>query len=123
MGFFILPLHRNQKHKVMKKVLVLKQIAARTAIVLFFKDEDQLCDWWIRLPCPQEFDIIYEGNRSRSKHRYELTYSKFDGFGNLYTKYALCYSKREAVYLEEKIKEINSEYITKIKKNILIWLS
>ena len=68
MGFFILPLHRNQKHKVMKKVLVLKQIAARTAIVLFFKDEDQLCDWRIRLPCPQEVDIIYEGNRSRSKH-------------------------------------------------------
>lgn len=100
----------------MKKVLVLKHIAGRTAIILFFKNEDQVCDWWIRLPCPQEFDIIYYDDRKKSGHRYELTYSKFDETGHIYTKHVFCYSKEESVFLEEKIKEINPEYITTINK-------
>lgn len=104
-----------KKHKVMRKLLLLKHIEGRVAIVLYFKNEDQVRDWWINLPCPEEFILIYEGERKKSGHRFELTYSKFDEGGKLYTKYVICFSKKESIFLAKKIKEINPDYITKIK--------
>ena len=100
----------------MRKLLLLKHIEGRVAIVLYFKNEDQDRNWWIKLPCPEEFILIYEGERKKSGHRYELMYSKFDEGGKLYTKHVICFSKKESVFLAKKIKEINSDYITNIIK-------
>ena len=100
----------------MKKLLLLKHIGGQTAIALYFKNEDQVCNWWTNLPCPEEFILIYEGDRKRSGHRFGLTYSKFDESGKLCSKYIICFSKKEAVLLEKKIKEINPNYMTNIKK-------
>lgn len=98
----------------MKKLLLLKHIDGRAVIV--FKNEDQVCNWWMNLPYPEEFSLIYEGKRKKSGHRYELTYSIFDTSGKLYTKYVFCFSKKESVSLGKKIKEINPNYIIDIKK-------
>lgn len=115
--FFILPLRRNQKkHKVMRKLLLLKHSGGRTAIVLYFKNENQVRDWWTNLPCPEEFILVCEMEREKSGHRFDLTYSKLDEAGKLYTKHVICFSKRESIILEEKIKEINPNYKTNIKK-------
>lgn len=99
----------------MGKLLLLKHIEGRTAIVLYFKNENQVRDWWISLPCPEEFILVYEVERGKSGHRFDLIYSKLDEAGKLYTKHVICFSKRESIILEEKIKEINPNYITKIK--------
>lgn len=99
----------------MRKLLLLKHIEGRVAIVLYFKNEEQVYNWWINLPCPEEFILIYEGERARSGHRYELTYSKLDESEKLYTKHVICFSKKEAIFLAKKIKEINPEYTTNIK--------
>lgn len=98
----------------MKNLLLLKHIDGRAVIV--FKNEYQVSDWWMNLPYPEEFTLIYEGKRKKSGHRYELTYSIFDTAGMLYAKHVFCFSKKESVFLEKRIKEINPNYITEIRK-------
>ena len=83
---------------------------------MYFKNEDKAIEWWINYPCSEEWVIVHRGVRRKSGHRYELMYSKFDERGELYSKYIICFSKKEAVILARKIKEANSNYITNIKK-------
>lgn len=100
----------------MKKLLLLKHIESKVIMAMYFKDEDQAIAWWINFLASDEWEIIHEGERVRSGHRWELNYSKFDERGELYTKYIICFSKEEAVILEQKIKKENPTYITNIKK-------
>lgn len=100
----------------MKIILLLKHIEKKIVLVMYFKNENQAINWWSNFPCSEEWIIIYEGKRKRSGHRYELTYSKFDECGKLYSKYIICYSKKESLILKRKIKEANPNYILNIKK-------
>ena len=100
----------------MKKLLLLKHIESKLIIALYFKNEEQADNWWINFVASEEWEIIHEGERAKSGHRYELIYSKFDDLGELYSKYIICFSKNEAVILEQKIKKENPNYITNIKK-------
>lgn len=97
-------------------LLLLKNINGQTAIALNFKNSNQVIRFWVDLPCPEDFITVYEGERKKSGHRYGLTYSKFDESGKLYTKYIICFSKKESVFLAKKIKEINPNYTTQIEK-------
>lgn len=85
-------------------------------MAMYFKNEKQAYNWWVGFLASEEWEIIHEGERKKSGHRYELTYSKFDEQGELYAKYIICFSKKEAVILEQKIKKENPKYITNIKK-------
>lgn len=100
----------------MEKLLVLKDIYKQTAITLNFRNSNQVTKWWIDQPCPEIFITVHEGERKKNGHRFGLTYSKFDETGRLYSKYFICFSKKEAIFLAEKIKEINPNYTTQIKK-------
>ena len=116
MGFIVLPLQRNQKNRIMKIVVLVKHIEKKIILTMYFKNEDQIIEWWSHFPCSEEWEIIYEGKREKSGHRYELTYSKFDECGKLYSKYIICHSKKESLTLKRKINEANSSYIITIKK-------
>ena len=83
---------------------------------MYFKNKDKAIKWWINYPRSEEWVIVHEGVRKTSGHRYELMYNKFDDQGKLYSKYVICFSKKEAVILAGKIKEANPNYITNIKK-------
>lgn len=100
----------------MKKLLLLKHIESKVIMAMYFKNEDQAIEWWINFLASDEWEIIHEGERAKSGHRWELNYSKFDERGELYTKYVICFSKKEAVILEQKIKKENPNYITELKK-------
>ena len=100
----------------MKKLLLLKHIETKIIIAMYFKNEEEALNWWCGFIASGEWEIIHEGKRGKSQHRWELNYSKFDEQGELYTKYVICFSKREAVILEQKIKKENPDYITDIKK-------
>lgn len=100
----------------METLLLLKHIEKKIALAMYFKNKDQALKWWTTFPCSNEWEIICERERGKSGHRYELMYSKFDEQGRLYTKYIICYSKKESVLLARKIKEVNSTYITNTKK-------
>ena len=100
----------------MKKLLLLKHIEKKIIMAMYFKNEEQACNWWFNLPASEEWEIIHEGERKRSGHRYELICSKFDEQGELYSKYVICFSKKEAIILEQKIRKEIPNYITNIKK-------
>lgn len=100
----------------MKTILLLKHIEEKIVLTMYFKNENEATNWWTHFIFSEEWIIIYWGGRERSGHRYEITYSKFDERGELYSRYVICYSKKESLVLERKIKEANSNYITTIKK-------
>lgn len=100
----------------MKKLLLLKHIEMKIITVMYFKNEEQADNWGSNFLAAGQWEIIHEGERIKSGHRYELIYSKFDEQGELYSKYIICFSKKEAVILEQKIKKENPNYITNIKK-------
>lgn len=86
---------------------------------MYFKEEFQAIHWWINSPSSDEWEIIislHESERKECGHRYELMYSKFNEQGKMYSKYIICFSKKEAVLLARKIKEANSNYTTIIKR-------
>lgn len=100
----------------MKSIVLLKHIEKRIILTMYFKNEDQMIMWWQHFPASEEWEIIYTDERKRSGHRYELTYSKFDEQGKMYSKYIICYSKKESLILKKKINAVNSNYIITIKK-------
>ena len=100
----------------MRTIVLLKHIEKKIITAMYFKNEDKAIDWWCKFPSSEEWVIIYEGERKRSGHRYELQYSKFDEYGKLYSKYIICYSKKESLLLKRKINEANSNYIITIKE-------
>ena len=100
----------------MKKILLLKHIEKKIIMAMCFKNEEQADNWWANFPASEEWEIIHEGEREKSGHRYKLIYSKFDEQGILYSKQIICFSKKEVVILEQKIREENPDYIINIRK-------
>ena len=96
--------------------MLLKHLEKKIIIQRYFKNKNEAIHWWARFPTSDEWEIIYIEERNPRGHRYELVYAKFDEQSNLYSKYIICFSKKEALYLENKIKEVNQQYIIQIKK-------
>lgn len=94
--------------------MLLKDLRKETILQGYFKSKYEAVQSWAHLP--GAWEILYLEERNPSGHRYELEYSKLDVLGNLYSKYIICYSKKEALYLENKIKEASQQYNTQIKK-------
>lgn len=100
----------------MNTLMVLKHFEKRIVTAQYFKSEDEAIHWWARLPISDEWEIIYIKEREPSGHRYSLTYTKYDDQGILYSKYIICFSKEEALFLKDRIKKANSNHIIQIKK-------
>lgn len=100
----------------MNTLMLLKNYEKRIVVPQYFKSEDEAIHWWLRLPMFNGWEIIYLKEREPNGHRYELTYAKYDEKGVLYSKYIICFSKKEALYLKNKIERINQHYIIQIKK-------
>lgn len=100
----------------MNTLMLLKHIETRTVIAQYFNSENEAIWTWCRLPSSDEWEVIYLEERKPSGHRYELTYTKYDEKGILYPKYIICFSKKEALYLKNKIEKINPNYIIQLKK-------
>lgn len=100
----------------MKRIVILEHLEKKIILVQYLKNEEQACRWWSELPCAYEWNIIYEKQRENTGHRYELEYAKYDEYGELYSNYILCYSKKESLLLKKKINEVNPSYMITIKK-------
>lgn len=100
----------------MNTLMLLKHLEKRIVVAQYFKSEDKAIHWWSRLPISDEWEIIYLEEREPSGHRYTIKYTKFDEIGIRYSKYIICFSKKEALHLKNKIENIDSNYIIQIKK-------
>ena len=101
---------------VMKTLLLLLNKGTKTILHFYFKSEDEALNWWNNFRSAEEWKILYLKDRGRSSHRYEIECAKFDVCGEIYSKYIICYSKKEALHLKQIIRERNSQYLFYIKK-------
>lgn len=100
----------------MNTLMLIKHIETRIVVAQYFNSEDEAIQTWSGLPLSEDWEVIYLKERNRTGHRYQLTCTKQGQQGNLYSKDIICFSKKEALYLKNKIKRTNQDYITQIKK-------
>lgn len=100
----------------MNTLMLIRHIEKGILLTQYFTSEEKAIQRWRNLPISSECDILYLKERKQTGHRYELTYAKYDEQGVLYSKYIICYSKKEALFLKHKIENINQHYIVNIKK-------
>lgn len=100
----------------MNTLMLIKHIETRIVVAQYFNSEDEAIRAWRNIPISDEWEIIYLKERKPSGHRYELKYTKRGEQGNLYSNYIICFSKKEALYLKNKIERTNQHYIIQIKK-------
>ena len=100
----------------MKTLLLLLNQDTKTILHFYFKNEDEAINWWNNFKAAKEWEILYLKNREKNGHRYEIECAKFDQRGEIYSKYIICYSKKEALSLKQIIREKNSQYLFYIKK-------
>ena len=100
----------------MNTLMILKHIEKKIIIAQRFNNKDEAIQWWKRLPISEECEIIYLKERKTSGHRYELLCAKYEGSDVICSKYIICFSKEEALYLKDIIEKINGNYVTQIKK-------
>lgn len=100
----------------MNTLMLIKHIEKKMVIAKYFNNEDEAIMWWSNLPISEECEILYLKERPQNGHRYELTYAKYNELGMLYSKYIICFSKKEALHLKNKIEKIDQHYIIQIKK-------
>ena len=96
--------------------MLLKHLEKRIVTPYYFKNKDEAIYWWARLPTSDEWEIIYLKERIPSGHRYEINYAKYDERGILYSRYIICFSKKEVLYLKNKIEGVNQNYIIQTKR-------
>lgn len=96
--------------------MLIKHIEKKIVMSRYFKSKNEAIHWWARFPTSDEWEIIYLEERNPNGHRYELVCAKYDELGTLYSKYIICFSKKEALYLKNKIEKVNQHYIIHIKK-------
>ena len=100
----------------MNTLMLLKNIELRIVAAQYFKSEDEAIQTWGSMPFTEDWEIIYLKERKSSGHRYKLTCTKRGKKGNLYSKDIICFSKKEALYLKNKIERVNQDYIIQTKQ-------
>lgn len=99
----------------MNTIMLIKHIELKAVAVLYFRSEERAIRTWSDL-FREEWEVIYLNERKPTGHRYQLTCTKESEPGNLYSREIICFSKKEALYLKNKLERINQHYIIQIKK-------
>ena len=100
----------------MRTITIIRHFEKKIILAHYSKNENEAINWFSDSPLKSEWTILHMDTRKKSGHRYELEAAKFDECGELYSKYIICFSKKEALYLKELIRKINPEYLFTIKK-------
>lgn len=100
----------------MNTIMLLKHNELRIVVAQYFKGEEEAIFAWDKMILKRDWEVIYLKERKPSGHRYQLTCTKRTEQGKLYSRDIICFSKKEALYLKNKIERINQTYITHIKK-------
>lgn len=101
----------------MNTLMLIKHNEKRIIVPLYFNSEEEAILTWRYITISDEWEIIYLKERKESGHRYKLTYTKRYENGILYSKDIICFTKKEAIILKNKIERTNQNYIAQIKKN------
>lgn len=100
----------------MNTLMLFKHIKTRIVVAKYFRSKDKANKTWAKIPTSSEWKVIYLKERKPSGHRYQLTYTKKNVLGSLDSNDIICLSKKEALYLKNKIERVNQHYIIQIEK-------
>lgn len=100
----------------MNTLMLIKHVEARIVVSQYFKSKGEAIQAWSNLPLSEDWEIIYLEERKPTGHRYQLTCTKRSKPDNPYPRDIICFSKKEALYLKNKIERINQDYVIQIKK-------
>lgn len=98
----------------MSPLMLKKHTKTKIVATQYFKSED--IQTWCSLPISEKWVVVYPKGKKRTGHRYQLTCTKRSEQGYLYSKDIICFSKKEALYLKNKIERMKQHYITQIKR-------
>lgn len=83
----------------------------------YHKNLTEALDWWKdRSKKYTNEKILLIKNLKRTGHKYEITCQGTDSGGEKYFKCIHCYSKKEAISIIGRIKELTDKYIITTKK-------
>lgn len=100
----------------MNTLMLFKHIKTRLVLAKYFRSKDKAIQTWTKISTSSEWEVIYLKERKPSGHRYQLTYTKPNIIGSLDSYDIICRSKKEALYLKNKIKRTNQNYIIQLEK-------
>ena len=100
----------------MNTLMLIKHIELRIVVALYYKSEYEAIRTWRYISFKKEWELIYLEKRRPTGHRYKLIYTKCEKQGNQISRDIICFSKKEARYLKNRIERINQNYIIQIKK-------
>ena len=99
----------------MNTIMLLKHPKQKIVIALYYKSEYRAIWSWSYL-FREEWEVIYLKERKPSGHRYNLIYTKCEEQEYQHSRNIICFSKKEALYLKNKIERMNQHYIFQINK-------
>ena len=83
----------------------------------YHKNLAEALDWWRNNSKKYTNErILLIKNLKRTGHKYEIACQGTDSWGEKYFKCIHCYSKKEAISIIGRIKELTDKYIITIKK-------
>ena len=100
----------------MNTLMLLKHIELRIVAAMYFKGEEEAIWTWDKMVLRRNWEVVYLKERKPSGHRYQLTYTKPNILGSIDSTDIMCFSKKEALYLKNKIKKENQRYTVYIEK-------
>ena len=83
----------------------------------YHKNQAEALAWWEnRSKKYTNEKLILIKDLKRTGHKYEIACQGTDSWGMKYFKYIHCYSKKEAIFVIGRIKELTDKYIITLKK-------
>lgn len=89
----------------MKVLAFFKNLTYNYARILKFKDEDQAFEWWGRIPCSEDFDLLDIVPIQRTRHKYAIEFVKESEEGKPFVQQVFVYSKKQVKFVTRILEE------------------
>lgn len=83
----------------------------------YHKNQTEALAWWKNYSKKYSEDsILLMKELKKTGHKYEIACRGIDSWGEEYIKYIHCHSKKEALFITSRIKELTDKYTITIKR-------
>lgn len=108
---------QQKKQGIMKTLTIFYEEHSAEVFKKYHKNHAEAADWWNKYNKKyKEYRLLLMKDLKRSGHKYEIECQGFDYYGDKYSKYIFCYSKKEAIFVIRTIKKLTDKYIITLKK-------
>lgn len=106
-----------KKQSLMKTLTIFYNSQLVNIFKKYHKNQAEALAWWKNYSKKNAEDrILLMRDLKRTGHKYEITCRSTDSWDEEYFKYIHCHSKKEALFIIDRIKELTSKYKITLKK-------